>query len=200
MILNLRGTSGSGKTTVARRILSEYDSEPIMGMVPGGKKERIVGYQIGNLWIPGSYENTCGGVDTYSWKGAADYLEEKVRLVAANGYHVLFEGLVQTAGNKRWTGVANDFPLVWAFLDTPLEKCIERVLERNGGREGKNNWFNLRASYDDCMQQRSRLQNLGLNFVIIEHQRAFEQVVGILEDAGWRASKVGERQLISSAT
>src|SRR3990167_2888777 len=103
MIVNLRGTSGSGKTVVARRLIEDHNGISITGLCPDGRnKERIVGYQMGNLWIPGKYDNVCGGVDTFSWKGAADYLEEKVRLVAGNGYHVLLEGLVQTVGQRRW--------------------------------------------------------------------------------------------------
>lgn len=187
MILNLRGTSGSGKSTVARRLIQEFGGEPIMGMVPEGKKERIVGYEVGNLWIPGSYVNVCGGCDTFSWKGAANYLEEKTRLVAKNGYHVVLEGLVQTAGDNRWMGVSDDHPgaYLWAYLDTPLEVCIERVLSRNGGREGKRNWENLRASYDHCLQQRAKLERLGYPFVIINYQHAFEQVAEIMRKAGW---------------
>lgn len=187
MIVNLRGTSGSGKSTVARRIIEEHGGQPIMGMVPGGKKERIVAYEIGNLCIPGSYVNVCGGCDTLSWKGAADYLEEKVRALAGNGYHVLFEGLVNTAGSKRWEGVAADFPMQWAFLDTPVEVCIERVLKRNGGREGKRNWYNLRAGWEDCQAQRRRFEKDGREYLIINHEQAYEQVVAALEAHGWHA-------------
>jgi len=184
LIFNIRGTSGSGKTTIVRQIIDNYDIKPVLGMVPEGKKERIISYKSPLLTILGSYVNVCGGCDTFSWKGAANYIEEEARRISGMGSNVLLEGLVQTAGRKRWEGVNQDHPVMWVFIDTPLEVCIERVLKRNGGREGKRNWENLRGTYADCLDQLEHVKKLGLNYAVLDHNNAYAQMVQILRAYG----------------
>lgn len=189
MIVNLSGTGGSGKTTVARRFIEEFGGEPLWRVVPesGKKKAFVIGYDVGQLWIPGSYETECGGCDTINWKGAANYLEDQVRLVTENGHHVLMEGYVQTKGMKRWGA----FPgIVWAFLDTPLEVCKERILARNGGKEGKEDWKNLKRSFYYHLRMQERCDKEGQRKVIINYERAFEQVADLLREGGWNGDRL----------
>ena len=89
MIINLRGTHGSGKSTIVRNVMGTYtDCTEILGV---GRK-RPWGYLckkdgLKDLFIPGHYETACGGCDTIS------IVEEAYDLIkrhASEGRNVLF--------------------------------------------------------------------------------------------------------------
>ena len=63
MIINVRGTSGTGKSTVIHNILKKYPHKPVISH--GGKH---MGYKVeltsGKfLYVVGKYETQCGGCD-----------------------------------------------------------------------------------------------------------------------------------------
>lgn len=137
----LRGTNGSGKTHVARYLLEESKAKPILYM---GRKVRAYQGQLDGypLFILGSYETACGGCDTIS---SVQEVADLLRLLmtqnddpyvydvdGTNGI-VFFEGLMishmlGTVGTMQANlGKQNN---VLAFLDTPLDKCIEHVMTR----------------------------------------------------------------------
>ena len=140
MIINLRGTSGSGKSAIAHQLLKKYPFEPIpaamkstlFGSEPVGKP---LGYQYDKARVVGSYTTVCGGCDGIATQ---DEVEQRVRAWHGEGYHVLFEGLLISGSYGRWHGVAKECaPFLFLFLDTPLEVCLERVRRRR--RERGNN-------------------------------------------------------------
>lgn len=137
----LRGTNGSGKTHVARYLLEESKAKPILHL---GKKVRAYqGRLDGNpLFILGSYETACGGCDTIS---SVQEVADLLRLLMTNNDDadcfevskehgiVFFEGLM--ISHMLGTVGAMQEKLgkdknVLAFLDTPLDKCIEHVTTR----------------------------------------------------------------------
>ena len=139
MIVNIRGTSGSGKTTAARALFSLagrvalYDAprgaSPLAGRRPSA-------YQLGlqPAYLVGSYETECGGCDTIKTQ---ELVCERVATYAALG-HVVFEGLLVSTLYERYArlarSVAPTHPFVWAFLDTPLDECLRHVAERRCAR------------------------------------------------------------------
>lgn len=137
----LRGTNGSGKTRVARYLLEESKAKPILRL---GRKVRAYQGELDGypLFILGSYETACGGCDTInSVQEVADLLrlfmtncdETSVYEVDPAPGIVFFEGLMishmlGTVGAMQVKlGKQNN---VLAFLDTPLDKCIEHVMTR----------------------------------------------------------------------
>src|SRR5882724_1628876 len=87
-ILNLRGTHGSGKTTIVRQLMGRYKAEPLQG--PEDRKPQ--GYHMkttfGDIRVVGSYETACGGCDAIQpydliWPRVVNYAEVG---------HVVFEG------------------------------------------------------------------------------------------------------------
>lgn len=137
----LRGTNGSGKTRVARYLLEESKAKPILHL---GRKVRAYKGELDGypLFILGSYETACGGCDTIS---SVQEIADLLRLLmtqnddpyvydvdGTNGI-VFFEGLMishmlGTVGTMQANlGKQNN---VLAFLDTPLDKCIEHVMTR----------------------------------------------------------------------
>lgn len=139
-IVNIRGTSGSGKTTVVTRLLEEWK---LLGVPLGPAetrviqgKERRVGHLAGSLFIVGRYDTTCGGCDTMNWKGAADDVCDLVR----EKYHfgpVLFEGLMVSGwgtGRLRslWEETGGKLHVIQ--LTTSLEECLASVRQRREER------------------------------------------------------------------
>ena len=147
MIYNIRGTSGSGKTYLVRQLVNRYMMDTIRD-----EHGKIFGYRLPrNLLVLGRYDDAIkgGGVDNiteplykrylaHGWVGnSMDAVEAQVRKWAQLGHHVLFEGIIVTSVWGRWVKLAADEPVHFLFLDTPLEVCYQRVLERSGGRSPK---------------------------------------------------------------
>lgn len=141
IILKIHGCSGAGKTTAVRRYMESSEFRPILNV--RGLPEAYVG-PLG-VRILGSYANTCGGVDTI---GSAQEVMELLEKYAPLG-SVIFEGLLQST----YYGVLGQHSrqygnrYVYAFLDTPVELCLERVIARRAA-SGRGNKFNPQLTRD----------------------------------------------------
>ena len=143
MIINIRGTSGSGKSSLVRKLLLnpvytgrtrcyEKDRKQPIGYVYHRSDNRP------NLAVIGHYETDCGGCDTIS---KMEHIFDLVKKSASAGMDVVFEGLLISADVKRTTELwqwlqereapfaAKPGMLVVA-LDVPLEVCLASVNER----------------------------------------------------------------------
>ncbi len=127
MIVKLHGNSGSGKTTIARMLMR-------MGTVtPLGNPKRPEAYRVDlalekPLYVLGPYTNTCGGLDSVgTWRESADLLHK----YAALG-HVFYEGLLASTyyGSFGKETERYGHAHIFAFMDTPLEVCLERIRHR----------------------------------------------------------------------
>lgn len=189
MIINIRGTHGSGKSTVVRQIIERYAGQPMM--LPNQKKPagycmpgaaKVQHYHFNRpLYVVGPYVTACGGCDAiqpYSdiWPRVADFAQRG---------HVVFEGaLIST--NYGTIGEASEAygdDFIFALLDTPLELCLERVRKR---REAKGNMKPLntkqtetkhRNIYNMCMKIRDQFKR---RVVIIDHRKPVSQLLGLL--------------------
>lgn len=128
MIIQIRGTSGSGKTTVMRRVMAATAWEPI---VVEGRKQPLYYYAKGErtalsgVVVLGHYNSACGGCDTI---GSARKVFELTSLVLDSGpVQVLQEGLLLSE-DVKWT-LQMPHPLV-LFLNTPLETCLAQIGKR----------------------------------------------------------------------
>jgi hypothetical protein len=141
MIVNVRGTSGSGKTWLARRLLEHTAAVPF-AFAEGKRKPKPEVYRGGvtlgrdgpePIFILGSYETTCGGCDTIPTQ---DRICDLVRQYAPQG-HVFLEGLLMSHLESRYTSLAYELGkerFVFAFLDTPIETCLARIQQRREAR------------------------------------------------------------------
>jgi hypothetical protein len=139
-IIKIHGCSGAGKTTAVREFMST-------GAVPvHGSNLKIEAYHAPfDTYVLGSYENTCGGMDTV---GSAQEVMALLDRYASLG-NVIFEGLLQSTyygamgtHSRKW---GDDY--IYAFLDTPIELCLERVVARRAA-SGRNNKFNPQLTRD----------------------------------------------------
>ena len=132
MIISLRGTNGSGKSTIVREIMRLYWNR-IEIQYPGRRKP--TGYVLRprqvsgrNLFVPGHYEIANGGVDTLPDLPTAYDLIKKHHLL---GMNVLYEGKNMSDGAAQILLLRDKkFPLSVALIDEPVKKCVAAVRER----------------------------------------------------------------------
>ena len=133
-IIKLHGTSGSGKTTIARELMKQADLVRTI-LNPASRKPEA--YEVrwlykNPLFILGPYTTTCGGLDSLS------DVDDHIRLLNEYGDkgHVFYEGLLGSEYYGRIGKVSEQFGdrHIFAFLDTPIEVCLERVQARRLAR------------------------------------------------------------------
>lgn len=187
-IVNIRGCNGSGKTTIVRRFLEKLPSTPL-----GGKPGRPNGYVVeADAWgiatpvyVVGSYENTCGGAD-----GITTQEEIADRVVKAHALgHVLVEGLLmsKSSAGGHVAPVLKKHGAIFAFLDTPWEVCLERVLARRAAA-GNTKPFDpektMRTAYEQCHRSYELLEEAGgYDIRWLSWRDPITQLVGYLRGA-----------------
>jgi len=151
VVINIRGTSGSGKSYIVRQLLEACGMGVSSYEVKHHGKTLATGVVLPSgvpMFAIGSYVNVCGGCDTITNQ---DWICSTVRYFSQFG-HVVFEGLIVSHLWTRYrelTREINGFGLQykWLFLDTPLEACIENVLKRREER-GTKSEFNTQNTED----------------------------------------------------
>lgn len=182
MIINVRGTSGSGKTTVIRGIMAKgglvdkiYSDQAGDGLFSTSKAP--IAYDVNvnpggqHVYVIGSYENTCGGCDSIKTQ---DEICNRVRWFAKQG-HVIMEGLLMSHLFSRYAALDRELqptPYIWAFLDTPLELCLERVIARREARGVAKKPFNPEntvSKWNDARRVFAKCQKDGLDARWVNH-------------------------------
>lgn len=170
MIVKLMGNSGSGKTTAVRQLMDLAQE-----VTPQRDGRKVTRYRLDfedgpSTYVLGSYENTCGGLDTIR---TADEVIDLVRRYAPLG-NIVMEGLLSsTYIGKLGEFLMNNVGKVgerlisyhtnWLFLDTPLEECISRVKARRllAGDFRPFNEENTRNRAKPIAAARIKLLNMG---------------------------------------
>lgn len=206
LIVNIRGTNGSGKSHLVHQLIKKHGATPIV------IEKRIWGYYLNTdpkIYIIGKYETPTGGCDTINDINDVNTL---ISIFSKWG-HVVFEGLVATGLAGRWIDLAKSLSQhKWIFLtlDTPLKKCVERVAERRKARgqlkpmnpshahvmerakkgsllyaarkagiDPRN--YNIIAKARAVQTSHLLLAKAGLDVRRINHKRAYEYVCNLLE-------------------
>ena len=177
MVVNVRGTSGSGKTYAVRYVMDQLHARPVRG----NKSKKPLYYELdGGVYVIGSYENVCGGCDTIS---DMDTVMARVEGCASKG-SVIFEGLLVTGSYGRWLEVSKrvggDF--VWAFLDTPLDVCIERIMARRQARGDFRplNPKNTTSKWNSTVSHMNKARLQGERVVKLNHLSADKQLLELV--------------------
>ena len=167
-IIKIHGCSGAGKTTVVRRLMREGVTKKVFD--PNTNK--VEGYSIDfptvpeQIYVLGNYSNSCGGMDTVN---SASKAMELVHAYSKCG-HVIHEGLLQSTYYGAMGTDSHQYGnrYVYAFLDTPIDLCIERVIARRE-EQGSTNKFNPQLTRDKhrtILRLRERLLREGLHVVV----------------------------------
>lgn len=182
-IINIRGTNGSGKSTVMTKMMKKFGSTPLIG-----QDGKVWAYQVHfepEFYILGRYDTPTGGCDVIS---TMNEVEAGIRRLANKG-HVLFEGIIISTLAGRWVKLAESMPnakFIFATLDTALETCIAQVKKRRK-ETGNNKPFdpkNLIAKYRAVKGAHKNLKKAGLDVRRISHELPTNVVINyLLEDA-----------------
>lgn len=137
------GSSGSGKSTAARRIIEQYSSRsrvyskarqskvsrPICYLLRGGRSA-VDGHPLRPAVIPGHYDVDCGGCDTLQVEEVFDITQQSL----AAGYDVILEGLILSSLVGRVLKMHEEgVPVMMAAMNTPIQECIENINKRRAG-------------------------------------------------------------------
>jgi hypothetical protein len=160
-IIKIHGCSGAGKTTAVRHFMAAGVYRPIRNTL--GKVEAYVDDKAENF-VLGSYESNCGGMDTV---GSAKEVIDLVDLYAPMG-NVVFEGLLQSTyyGAMGTHSQKYGDNYIYAFMDTPIETCLERVIARrkaNGTTRALNPQL-TRDKHDTIVSLQGKLESRKIAF------------------------------------
>lgn len=184
MIINLRGANGSGKSTVAVELLNK--AQPVdLGWykTKAGKDKAVEGYGSSTgLVTVGKYATDCGGCDGIPTQ---DLICDAVRKASGlpGAANVIFEGVIVSTIFMRYLELDREMTklghkFIWAFLDTPVEVCLERIYKRNGGKEIKEQLVHDKIK--SIKATRHKALAVDRCVVDIDHTRATEHVRDIL--------------------
>ena len=164
VLVQLRGTNGSGKSTVPMQMREQDSDYEEVGLGPNGKSPYITIFP--NLkWVAlGTYHAKTGGMDTFknneATRLALDYAWKNYPT-----YDILMEGIIASTVKSTYADLFHDYEVIMGtdYVDRkiiimnflpPVEVCIDRVYARNGGKpikveqlEGKWRTVNRNAMY-----------------------------------------------------
>ena len=193
-IVSIRGTHGSGKSSIVRAILHKY---PHTELKFDAKDKRPYSYLVNlpngkELAVVGPYVSACGGCDAIQpYSDIAEYINGAL----ANDNDVLFEGALVSSSYGSLGHLLNSYQCAgstayFAFLDTPVEECLRRVAERRAARGNLEplNPKNTVVKFDNVLRTKEQMRKLGsaINIVDIDHKRP---VIGVLKLFGVKIAK-----------
>lgn len=187
-IINIRGTYGSGKTTLARFVMDSY-----LNMQPHymeGRKRPLY-YTFDHpeggapLAVVGSYETVCGGCDTIQ---DVSVIFDTVTFLSSEGFDVFYESLLLTADCQRTIDHYNaGWDLHVIYLDVPTQVCLDSV---NMRRRAKNpnatdvDPKNLLNKMQGCKSSQRTLERNGVPCYLLDRAAAFSKVLELLKVKG----------------
>jgi hypothetical protein len=188
MIIQVRGTSGSGKSTVMRRVMerlgnwkphyTEWRKKPLWYNLveEGGPKVVVLGH----------YETLCGGCDTI---GSARQVYEVIQLLPQETV-VLCEGLLLSE-DVKWSSQLKGLRIV--YLTTPLEDCLKNIEKRRKlvGNHKPVNPANTTNRVRIIDKSRFRLREMGISCVQVTVEQAVSLLVQWVQEPSLSTSLAG---------
>lgn len=179
-IINIRGTNGSGKTTLAKALAAIDTPEPkqvqLTQYYPKGKSvpKPLMGLKGERFVLVGPYRESsktggCDGIDTQ------DLIQIGVRKAVENYplIHTVFEGVVVSTIYGRYAEFAKEMattqPMLFVYLDTPLDVCYRRIQQRNGGKPIKEDL--VADKYRSIRSTADKLVQAGCHVITMETER-----------------------------
>lgn len=183
VVINIRGTNGSGKSTTVRSIMER------LGGFLEVKQGRVTCYEniAQKIVVLGAYRTATGGCDTVKTQ---DEVCEAVRAYASQGWHVIFEGVVISTLHSRYSKLAEDLCqehgtlTVFAYMDTDVERCLQNVKARRVAAGRPSEGFNeqmVRDKYTTIDRTAGKMQRDGHRVMMLKFGVSHEQIIGMLK-------------------
>lgn len=203
--INIRGCNGSGKTTLLRSLVKRESMAPgVTAQLrwspeftdPNADPHKPIPFTFLTSGIailgdylppaPGAQLATTAGCDRVKTQAATKAaLEWAAREPGVD--IVLFEGVVVSTIFGPWDDWAmrQPVPMLWAFLDTPLSLCLERIQARNGGKPVKEG--QVGDKHATIQRVRDKALAAGRQVIDLPHQHALRALHSGIEL--WRAAE-----------
>lgn len=184
MLIQIRGTSGSGKTWVVQNIMNSHKFKKVTN------NEEIMGYYCKelNLFLVGKYETACGGCDSIK---SQDEACSRIRKALNRGWNVLFEGLICSHIAERYASLYKEcvgagIEVRYIFLKTPFKTCVENINIRRE-KAGKSPVVakNTRKDYDSTKKSRKNMHAMGVpnkDMPVMYSNEAIEYIEHLLKN------------------
>lgn len=139
VLVNIRGCNGSGKSTIPMSMKDDPKAYTIKGTVEGKPVTLLTVFPKYNWLALGKYETKTGGMDTFPNK----VVTEAALYCALDkypDYDVLMEGVIASTIFSTYSDlfaqISKQYPIkvIVLSLVTPLDICLKRIQERNGGK------------------------------------------------------------------
>lgn len=193
--INIRGCNGSGKTTLLRSLVKREPEGSVVRECPefndpnaDPHKPIPFTFTPSGLAIlgdylppkPGQQEATTAGCDRVKTQAATKAALEWA--AAQEGVKVvLFEGVVVSTIYGPWSEWAKkQGGMAWAFLDTPLKTCLERIQKRNGGKPIKED--QVGDKHETIRRVRSKALADGLAVYDLSWEQAMTDLRAVIAD------------------
>lgn len=144
MIVQLRGGSGSGKSTMVRRWVETHGHHSRMMMAEHSAQYGLshidcavsrpfaLAFSKERVAVIGHYDAPGGGADMIK---SVYHIYDVIRVAVETGYHVLVESLFMSKDAKATTELLSwakerGIPVHIILLDVPEQECYDSVMER----------------------------------------------------------------------
>lgn len=145
VLVNIRGCNGAGKSTIPLSMLD--DPKLSESYIYSSDAKRIATITVFPTygWVAlGKYSNKCGGLDTIK---SIDIVKRALQyaLISFPKYDIIMEGILCSttyssyADMFRWVEEKYSVQPIILSLMPPVEVCLARIQERNGGKPIKEN-------------------------------------------------------------
>jgi len=173
MIINYRGTSGTGKSHLVHTIKGLYPRVEPQKVIWRDNPMGYVCYPDDGrspLYLVGHYETTCGGCDTID---TIENVYKYVHRALDKGYDVLYEGLVLQSDTNRCITL-KDKGLAVIFLDVPIDVCLDAVQSRRSERGDGRSFSpkNTIVKATSFAAQKRKFETAGVKFYIYSREEA----------------------------
>lgn len=210
MIINIRGTNGSGKTHLARQLIGpnpnfldlvNYQTQ----LKAGGFRQKFVegwGGESDFLAI-GSYKQGCGGMDTIpsfalqqqAVAVAETWIKNGKPITGDRPRYIVAEGVLASTVAGSWLEFfsrlkAEGHDILIAYLDTPLELCLERITARQIAAKGEAREIKtdqVAAKIKAINATRARFNDAGIPTWTLRHDHAHEDLMARITDEDYHA-------------
>jgi hypothetical protein len=203
MIINIRGTGGSGKSTIVREVMKRYTSvsphhiagrrQPLLYICSGSRSAKIADPRP--LAVLGHYETACGGCDTIT---NVETVFNLVSEYAKAGYDVLFEGIISQDDVRRTAEINRELPIHVIILNTPIQVCLDSIQARRDERGDTRplSKKNTLSRADRVKKIAARLKDAGVQITSASREETLNLA---LEAFGWKRSESSSLTQVGSS-
>jgi hypothetical protein len=185
MIINIRGTSGSGKSYAAKAVAALYGvARPVY--VPGRRQPLyyLLPHPIAgrpSLQLVGHYEVSAGGCDNVK---DLEWVFDIVAEGAQFGRDLLFEGLLVSGDFNRTLALYKaGYPITVIAMDTPLAACLDSVNARRRLKDPYSepvNPFKTVCKYREVKRKMLQFRQEGLPALWLSRDQVLPYLIELL--------------------